>query len=352
MLNSLQAFRALACLFIVLHHAAAIFGQEKYFASHPFGALFDCELVALNLLFALSGFIILHAHRNDVGRPDRLGGYLYRRVHRIYPTYWIILAAMLAVYLVVPSFGDGSQRDPGVALRSALLFPQPSGDPVLVVSWTLCLEMLFYFAFGTFVLHPVLGALTFAAWAAVVWIRPFSGYPVNFIQNAYFASIFLGMISCEAFHRGWIRKPGLLTITALGVLAAAQLTNGFAGISDFLTRLLPIGVGCGSLLAAAATLERKDRLRVPALLTALGDASYSIYLVHFPALSILCKIAKSLRLDAMMPHWVLFLVMSAASVFAGWVFFQLVEKPLRRWGSLKRPKVEALPPAVEIRRAA
>jgi exopolysaccharide production protein ExoZ len=352
MLNSLQAFRALACLFIVLHHAAAIFGQEKYFASHPFGALFDCELVALNLLFALSGFIILHAHRNDVGRPDRLGGYLYRRVHRIYPTYWIILAAMLAVYLVVPSFGDGSQRDPGVALRSAFLFPQPSGDPVLAVSWTLCLEMLFYFAFGTFLVHPALGALTFAAWAAMVWIKPFSGYPTNFVQNSYFASIFLGMVACEAFHRSWIRKPGLLTAAGLGILIAAQLTNGFAAISDFLIRLLPIGAGCGLLLAGAATLERQDRLRVPALLTALGDASYSIYLVHFPALSILCKIAKSLRLDARMPHWLLFLSMSVAAVFAGWVFFFLVEKPLRRCGSVKRPKVEAPQPAVEIRRAA
>ena len=352
MLNSLQACRAFACLFIVLHHTDGIFRQAKYFASRPFGSLFGCELVALNLLFALSGFIIVHAHRSDVGKPSRLAGYLYRRAHRIYPTYWIVLASMLAVYFLVPSFGDGSQRDVGVVLRSLFLWPQPSGDPVLVVSWTLCLEMLFYFAFGAFVIHPALGLLTFGSWAFVVWAKPFAQYPSNFLQNPYFIPIFAGMIACEAFHRGWIRRSRFVFASALATLAISQAANAFNSIDDFSIRLILLSIAGGLLLVSAANLERSGRLAIPSMFAKLGDASYSIYLVHYPALSILCKLAKAIGLESRIPHSALFAALAISAVGIGWGFFHVVERPLRRWGSLRKPKLATITPTEPIRQAA
>jgi peptidoglycan/LPS O-acetylase OafA/YrhL len=48
-----------------------------------------------------------------------------------------------------------------------------------------------------------------------------------------------------------------------------------------------------------------------------GDASYSIYLVHFPALSLLAKEAKSLQLDAWIPTPMLFFAFAAGLVCGG-----------------------------------
>ncbi|MFX8653275.1 acyltransferase family protein, partial [Acinetobacter baumannii] len=42
--------------------------------------------------FVLSGFIIAHVHWKDLGSPDRVSGFLWRRLVRIFPTYWLALA--------------------------------------------------------------------------------------------------------------------------------------------------------------------------------------------------------------------------------------------------------------------
>ena len=47
--------------------------------------------------FVLSGFIVLHAHAPDVGRPAALGRYLWRRFARVYPVYWLYLGVYLAL---------------------------------------------------------------------------------------------------------------------------------------------------------------------------------------------------------------------------------------------------------------
>src|SRR5687768_17753817 len=100
MLNSLQGLRAFACLLVLSYHVSVIFSQPKYFGAKPFGSFLDGGPIGLDLLFVLSGFVILHAHRGDLGRRERLGGYLHRRLHRVFPTYWVALLAILPVFFL------------------------------------------------------------------------------------------------------------------------------------------------------------------------------------------------------------------------------------------------------------
>jgi len=65
-------------------------------------------------------------------------------------------------------------------------------------------------------------------------------------------------------------------------------------------------VGSALVVAGLVQAERACRLPVPRGLGFLGDASYAIYLVHFPALSLLSKVAKLLHLEAVLPETVLF----------------------------------------------
>ncbi|NBQ54213.1 MAG: acyltransferase, partial [Proteobacteria bacterium] len=70
------------------HHGRA----ELDHAGHRYG---------VDFFFVLSGFIILHAHMDDIGRPARLGRYLWRRAVRVYPIYWICLTLSVGALVVM-----------------------------------------------------------------------------------------------------------------------------------------------------------------------------------------------------------------------------------------------------------
>jgi peptidoglycan/LPS O-acetylase OafA/YrhL len=86
-LESLQACRGFAAIAVLLFHTTGILEQPKYWHSDPFGSLFRPGDSGVLFFFVLSGFIISHAHRNDVGRPATFTRYVTNRISRIYPSY-------------------------------------------------------------------------------------------------------------------------------------------------------------------------------------------------------------------------------------------------------------------------
>src|SRR4051812_5118943 len=90
--DSLQALRGVACLMVVCYHAAA--AERGYGLSFsPLRPALWVGFGGVDVFFVLSGFIIATIGRPDLGRPDRLPTYLFRRFWRVFPTYWLALAA-------------------------------------------------------------------------------------------------------------------------------------------------------------------------------------------------------------------------------------------------------------------
>ncbi len=350
MLHSLQLCRAAACILVVVAHAISICALPKYFNWHRFEFLYGLGPVALDVLFVLSGFIILHVHRRDIGRPDRAARYLYRRAHRVYPAYWVALMMVLPIFFLVPSFGDGSQRDPGVIARSVLLLPQPSAQPILPVSWTMSLEIVFYLAFAVLVLNRTLGLILFGLWFAFLMARPDTGtFAGSFLAHPGFICILGGMIAAEVIHRFRIPGPGWLALSGAVVLLARVLFDPTLAQSFPISRIAIGAIGSMALLIGLAARDLNRPLNMPRWLALLGDASYSIYLVHYPALSVMTKIAKSLRLDSWLPLELLFCVFVFTGICAGVLFYSLVERPLRKFAPWvdPKPKLKAFAPGEE-----
>ena len=120
------------------------------------------------------------------------------------------------------------------------------------------------------------------------------------------------MVACEIVHRWRIPEPLRLAWSGGAILLGVSICDGIGVVIPFNTRIALLSGGCMLLLMGLAAEEQRARIPVPKFICSLGDASYSIYLVHYPALSVLCKIAKSLSLDAKMPHQLLFLGLSAS----------------------------------------
>ena len=78
-LLDLQGLPAIACLTVVLYHIA---GKES-FVPTPYpvlGPLMTFGYAGVDLFFALSGFIITHAHYSKLGHPAGLRDFLVRRL--------------------------------------------------------------------------------------------------------------------------------------------------------------------------------------------------------------------------------------------------------------------------------
>src|SRR5690242_21024508 len=105
-LTGLQAMRGVAALLVVLHHAAGTLALPKYAdVAIAGGLLTPLGRAGVDLFFVLSGFVIYYVHRADIGRAQSFRRYMLRRLVRIYPTYWVVLFLMLALFLGHPSFG-------------------------------------------------------------------------------------------------------------------------------------------------------------------------------------------------------------------------------------------------------
>jgi exopolysaccharide production protein ExoZ len=144
-LSGVQSARGVAALLVVLYHATRGLSLPQYLGYIPFGNCFGFGHAGVDFFFVLSGFIIMHAHAADIGKPERINRYLWRRVARIYPIYWIV--TLIQASWAFFSEDSAIRLAPSHILNSLLLLPE-SIEPLVGVGWTLRSEMLFYIVFA------------------------------------------------------------------------------------------------------------------------------------------------------------------------------------------------------------
>ena len=146
LLRGIQGGRGIAASLIVLLHLS-MFSQNTFGRPLLGNALSWCY-AGVDFFFVLSGFLIATIHWDDLGQPSRLGAYVYKRVARIYPFYWVALTAFLLLRTFAPTLAAFSPTD---VVENYLLWPIPS-QYVMSVAWSLSYEVLFYAAFAVGIL--------------------------------------------------------------------------------------------------------------------------------------------------------------------------------------------------------
>ena len=88
--------------------------------------------------------------------------------------------------------------------------------------------------------------------------------------------------------------------------------------------------------------RRPAWLRWPSAWLAVGDASYSLYLLHLPLSGLLLKVFAS---SGALPPRAMYLVVLALVIVLSWLAYAGVERPLvqglRRWCPAPRPASDA-----------
>jgi peptidoglycan/LPS O-acetylase OafA/YrhL len=356
MLQSLQACRATAAILVVLYHTShGIFRLPKYFGHKPFGPIFDFGFAGVDFFFVLSGFLMIWVHAKDIGQPRAFGAYLWKRFSRIYPAYWVVLIAIIPVYFLVPSFGIGHERDVDVIVRAIFLYPHPEMHVVLGVSWTLVYEVFFYVIFGLLILNRPLGIVVMLGWTVGLQTYPFADSLSVFVFNSLNLRFLAGLVVGLVMQRWQVPWPRFTALIGVGVFLVTGMAEALAGPLDSWQQCVGFTMGSSLTLAGLVEAERFGLLRPPRFLTYLGDASYSIYLVHFLALSVIAKLTVASGLYLLVPDALLFCAFVVVAIGAGCVFHHLIERPIHIWakGRFRRGRTQpVVVPVSEMRQAA
>ena len=316
--------RGIAATLVVLLHASI----SKGFAGHPpLGGLASFGYSGVDIFFVLSGFIISYVHHRDLGHPRLIGPYLYKRVARVYPFYWIVLAATFLERGVTPG-----SIPPADLFRSITLVHGPG--LFVGIAWTLQYEVLFYALFALAVLHRNLGRSVLLAWFGISAVL----LATNGHENSAFGGVFgrfnleffFGVVAAQSLLRWRIGRPRLLFLVGVALFASLAAADVLHVLPTSARETYRLGYGLAALLVVLglSAWELKAGIRVPRALLLAGNASYAIYLTHVKTISLIGRAAP--WVTQLRPS-VAFAVLSAAGVGAGIGVHLLVEAPLQRW---------------------
>ena len=323
----IQAGRAVAALGVTAFHLSLMMGEARYGGEAVLGRWTSLGKLGVDFFFVLSGFILMHVHRQDIGHPSTWPGFFWRRAVRVYPVYWVYLSGFIAMVWLGLGQAARTPQDWREWLSAYSLLRVTAADPPLYVAWTLFHEVAFYVLFSLLLLNRFWGATLLGAWAGLcLWQFRYPGQAApdawgtyTSLANLYFL---FGIAAHEAWRRQWAGRWTLL----LG--AVMVLAPPLADAEQSRWGPVAMAGGFALLFAGACQWDAAHRLRWPRSLLALGDASYSLYLLHLPLCGLLLKAMVASGLSGLLGGAFVYVLTLCLTAGLSWLAFRTVEAPL------------------------
>jgi len=382
-LPALDGVRGLAILVVLLFHFVAQTASTNRFEAAVNGVLsYGC--LGVDLFFVLSGFLITGILYDSRASPGYFSGFYMRRVLRIFPLYYAVLAVVFFVLPLVPAL-RGSEivglrdRQAWAWLYGVNVYLAIQGGWVLSYIehfWSLAVEEHFYLFWPLLVFwlarrpRALMGAalgLAAGSFAARVAASLYGASPV---ATTVLTPLQLDALCLGGFFAVWLRQPGgeaavRRVILPMALVAGAWLICDFGlqRFGDF--EAMRSARGGAFRLAFAALLLWALFAPAPSFtgrffrsgpMVALGKYSYGLYVYHHFLSYYLVTHGTEHALAGFVGSHTLAVAIQAvlgmaASMVIAWLSYELFEKRFlelkRFWPSGRRPA-----PAAEMRGAA
>jgi peptidoglycan/LPS O-acetylase OafA/YrhL len=380
---SLDAVRGLAAVAVATLHTVGVTGGGLTgFAAEFYGVLLEAGLA---VFFVLSGYLIslpfVRALVDGTPMPS-LRDYGRRRFARIVPGYWVAFAVTALVIATVPpalavdaSYGNGHLQF-GDWLAAAFFVQGAVSDAangVLLVMWTLCIEILFYALVPLLARlagrharthSPVRVALTvLGIWGLCTLMQwqlggfdslHLGGHPLRwaYLQVMYVGlfcpGVLLAVARTDAAQARWraaLHRLNSPRVRAFGPLLAvvaifgAYMVRHAGDIEVRLTlvaewRRQPAAIAAMVVMALALSARGGTWHAVARVLAPLGTISYGVYLYHWVVLRTLVD---RHVFPLAVPGWAGLLakvgLALALTLPLAALSYLLVERPAMRWAA-------------------
>ena len=324
----IQYCRAVAAILVVLYHVGTT--AEAYNRESIFSLLFNYGKYGVDFFFVISGFIIFNAHFEDIGVKGRSIIYIKKRFFRIYPIYFIILTIKVLIFLCLSIQIPENQSSFGYFLSSYLLLPIQNQYPFLSVAWTLSFELTFY---TFFLLAMKMQRRTFflltLGWMFLIIFYNINNLKYNFVLNhllnSYNIEFIIGVFASLIYREKKFLNTGLkLFIIIILLFLFIDKTD-----NDLLKRVV-LGGFLGFIVLVSAYFSKITKIShsnfIDKTLQLIGNASYSIYLIHTLVITAIYKtLINLINIDSLGFIALIF------SLVIGITFWKFIESPLLKF---------------------
>jgi len=311
-IGNIQALRAIAALMVLgmhVFHGPRVEGVVTRAA--------DLGHIGVDIFFVISGFIITKTAAGmaaaNGGRLRLSGTFALHRIARIYPLFWVVLAAGMALY------GAG---EIAATPSKALLLPAPGRT--MPVAWTLSFELYFYLVAAlALLIMPRHFAWALAIWVVAQAMFVLAGAPWILQLPLSFEFAFGAAVALLVGDKR-LRCYGLalsLSAAAFAVAIALVFAVGSAAVLPW--RVLCFGVPAALLVYGLVGLEAERGFVLPAWLQRRGNESYSIYLWHL----IIIRLIRDLGLGNILAEAAIAVPVVLAVAY---ISYRLIERPFIR----------------------
>lgn len=328
--DGVQALRFFAAFLVVLTHST-FYASERLL---PGVGFWPGGATGVNIFFVISGFVMVVSTTELKGLANGWKIFVWRRLVRIVPMYWIATTLKLTALILIPAVVLHSQLDIFHIISSYLFIPTVNVEgefkPFLAVGWTLYFEMFFYalFALALYLranLYYFVGTVL-VLFASLSMFRT-AGLAATMFFDPIVLQFFFGMLVAATI---W-RTPVLNRIAKYhpSLPAAFSICGVVLLLAPFEVPNVPdafrTGVPATMIVLGVVLLEPHLKGRLPKTLLVLGDASYVLYLFH----PLIAPIVPTVFREAdVLNFWACVLVSSVVAIFACTVIHIVIERPL------------------------
>ncbi len=312
----------------------------------------DGGRTAVTFFFVLSGFILAYNY-SDLSSRQKRTTFFVNRFARIYPV--VLLALTVAAIATVAAENDSTflrdrysiTSDPPVWLSMSFVaqilaltswlpsarLNQPFNSP----AWSISVEFFFYAMFPIILILiskskstkiMFYGVIALALqWLLICVISLFAppsakSFLISQFPLTHLAEFFIGVIACRILTANYSKfsQPRLrLHLVQIVTLGAILLLSVYPPVDPMYFLLTPFF----AVLIATASLPNSINLLVGNRVSVLlGEASYSLYMIHIPVLNLL----EALEIKFIQLGWLLVLVFIGISI----AVYKAFEVPLAR----------------------
>jgi peptidoglycan/LPS O-acetylase OafA/YrhL len=366
-LDPLTSLRAFATLAVLVHHFVPVY-LPQYSSKWLWKTFVGEGFAGVTLFFVLSGFVLTYNYADTFRRLTRSGlrDFYVARFARVYPLFLLAFCIMLPL-CSGPSPGKPDQRK-GPLYNLTLTHTFVSDSEVYFAfnapSWSVSVEAFFYLTFPLLlftllscrVTTPLrAGALVVVlalAWFMVAWryaYDPKLHWHCYICPLSRFFDFGIG-VGCGIFFlkqqaRPWgTRTATCLELGSVGLLAATILASPPVtyGVRLGPYYTLPMAL---LILVFAANRGVISWALCRAPFRVLGEASYAIYLLHWPIMEAFSRYRESGGLKDL-AGWKCILLLAITTFSVSVLVHYTFERPMR---SLIRNRLASRPRVVRLR---
>lgn len=342
-LNALTSLRFFAAMGVFIHHFHFFEHTKSAFAQQVYRVFYE-GFVGVTFFYILSGFIISfsYSQHKKAGKYS-IPQFLRNRVARLYPTHLLTLFIAASVYLTKDAWAyvDMNTLYANMLLTQSIFPSIPYFFGFNGVSWSVSTEMFFYLGFILLVTFNTkqLAGIWVALLLMVIWFLCFMpssdiAYWALYINPVFRAVDFVTGMLLFRMYAGRDFTLSSSVATALeGISLAVLVVFALVGMKH-VNMLLRLDIYYIAPMAAVVFIFAigkglVSRLLSNRMLVLLGEASFSLYMIHQILINYAVREYSSwVNIDSMKSVFLFMAPVILIGVIFSVVMYKLFERPM------------------------